>query len=112
MRPGRVLLLLLTAIPGQLGAAGQHPGQPPASSAPVASISSPRERLPAPEHNEATCPFCQAALFPPCTPTSTAVFLAPADLIRLAAPVPDTRVRHVVTARRPSSRAPPTLRFA
>ncbi len=62
MRPGRLLLLLLTAIPGLQGMASRHPVQSPVS---VSSISSPRERLPAPEHNEATCPFCQAALFAP-----------------------------------------------
>jgi hypothetical protein len=111
MRPGRLLLLLLTAIPGLLGAASRMPDHPPPSSAPGPSISSPRESLPAPKHNEATCPFCQAALFPPCAPTSAAVLLAPAASIRQAVPVPDTRVRHVVTARPPSSRAPPTLRF-
>ena len=111
MRPGRLLLLLFTAFPGLLGVASRMPDQPPPSSAPVACISSPRESLPAREHNEATCPFCQAALFPPCAPASASVLLASTASIRQAIPVPDTRVRHVVTARPPSSRAPPTLRF-
>src|SRR5439155_16342599 len=110
MRPGRLLLLLFTAFPGPLGAASRMPDQPPPSSAPVASISSPRESLPAPEHNEATCPFCQGALFPPCAPVSAAVLLASAASIRQAVSVPDTRIRPVVTARPPCSRAAPTLR--
>ena len=78
----------------------------------LVSISSPRESLPPPVHDEATCAFCQAALFPPC------VGHAPAILPEISARVcrivltPDEQILHVVSHRPVSSRAPPTLSFA
>jgi hypothetical protein len=87
----------------------------PSAAAPrtdLVSISSPRESLPAPVHDEATCAFCQAALFPPC------VGHAPAILPEISARVcrivltPDEQILHVVSHRPVSSRAPPTLLFA
>jgi hypothetical protein len=78
----------------------------------VIAIGSPRQSLPRPVHDEATCAFCQAALFPPC------VGHAPAVLPELSAHVcrivltPDERILHVVSHRPVSSRAPPTLSFA
>ncbi len=76
------------------------------------AIGSPRQSLPPPVHDEATCAFCQAALFPPC------VAHAPAVLPELSARVcrivlsPDERILHLVSNRPVSSRAPPTLPFA
>ncbi|HEX3234813.1 MAG TPA: hypothetical protein VHR41_11495 [Gemmatimonadales bacterium] len=111
MRPGRLLLLLLTASPLLWGVTPERAVEPPTPFEATASITSSRAPLPAPVHDESTCPFCQAALFPPCAPASTAVLVASADLIRRAVPQPDTSVRHVVLTRSPSSRARPILRF-
>jgi hypothetical protein len=88
------------------------PSAAAASSTDLVSISSRRESLPAPVHDEATCAFCQAALFPPC------VGHAPAILPEISARVcrivltPDEQILHVVSHRPVSSRAPPTLSFA
>jgi hypothetical protein len=75
-------------------------------------IGSPRQSLPTPVHDEATCAFCQAALFPPCVAHAPAVLPEfPARVCRIVL-TPDERILHVVSHRPVSARAPPTLSFA
>ena len=109
---GRGFRLLVLALAVVLGRAGgtDHPlavGQ--AGTYPI--ISAPRESLPAPVHNEATCAFCQAAIFPPCAPVPPEMWVGPAGLSYRAVPAPDTRAPHTSSHRPTSSRAPPTLRI-
>ena len=106
---GRFLRLLLLALPAVLGLAGGM-DRPAAGPDAVPTISSPRESLPQPVHNEATCAFCQAAIFPPCAPQPASVSVAFERVIRLECPAPDARAPHVASHRPASSRAPPTLR--
>ena len=62
---GRSLRLLLLALPVLLGLAAGADRMPPVDAAAVSTIGTPRERLPVPVHDEATCAFCQAAVFAP-----------------------------------------------
>jgi len=110
MRPGRLLRLLLLALPVVLGLAAGTGHHPPAGPIALSTISSPRESLPSPVHNEATCAFCQAAIFPPCAPQPADVSLGEQELVRLERPAPDARAPHFSSRRPASSRAPPTLR--
>jgi hypothetical protein len=76
------------------------------------TISSPRQSLPTPVHDEATCAFCQAALFPPCIAHAPAVLPEFAARVCRIALTPEERILHLVSNRPVSSRAPPTLSFA
>lgn len=76
----------------------------------LASISAPRQSLPPPVHDEATCAFCQAAIFPPCAPQPVAVSLELLGLVRGDRAPADAAAPQFSTHRRTSSRAPPTLR--
>ena len=112
MRIGRLLRLLLLALPLALGVAAgaEHPPIPTGDSAPT--IGTPRESLPTPVHNEATCAFCQAAIFPPCTPAAVRVPEAALGMVREDLVSPDARLPHADARRLADSRAPPTLRVA
>ena len=113
MRIGRVLRLLFLALPLAMGVArGAEP--PPAVSAvpSVSTISAPRESLPPPVHDEATCAFCQAAAFPPCAPQPTKFSVESISLIRIDRAAPEAATPHSTSHRRTSSRAPPPLRSA
>jgi hypothetical protein len=110
MRPGRFLRLLLLALSVVLGLAAGAGQPPPAGSPAISSIGAPRESLPTPVHNEATCAFCQAAIFPPCVPQPADVSLGEQELVRLERPAPDARAPHFSSRRPASSRAPPALR--
>ena len=116
MSYGRLLrlLLLLLLAPVTLGWAEGMASVPVAAtpSAAEASIVSSRQSLPAPVHDEATCGFCQAAVFPPCTPVTVSVPTDPPGIVREEPPSPDARVPHSTARRLASSRAPPTLRIA
>jgi hypothetical protein len=107
-----LLALALSFVAGPLRMESLATPPAAASSTNLVSISSRRESLPPPVHDEATCAFCQAALFPPC------VGHAPAILPEISARVcrivltPDEQILHVVSHRPVSSRAPPTLSFA
>lgn len=110
MRIGRLLRLLLLALPLALGVAAgaEHPPIPTADSAPT--IGTPRESLPTPVHNEATCAFCQAAIFPPCAPQPTSISIESTLLVRHERPTPQAAEPHSTSHRPTSSRAPPPLR--
>lgn len=75
----------------------------------LASLSAPRQSLPPPVHDEATCAFCQAAIFAPCAPQPVAVSLQ-LGLVRHERVPTDAVQPQFSTHRRTSSRAPPTLR--
>lgn len=107
VRAAGPLLLALLFVLGLAG--GSHYPQS-RSAGPVATISAPRETLPPPVHDEATCAFCQAALFPPCAPQPTAVSLDAQGLEQSEQPAPDAQLPHFTSHRRASSRAPPALR--
>lgn len=105
----RLLVLALTLVVGR-AAGAEHaaaPLLPPAGS----SISAPRESLPLPVHNEATCAFCQAAIFPPCAPVPPDMWVGEQGLVDPALPAADNRAPHPTTHRTTSSRAPPELRI-
>jgi hypothetical protein len=112
MQTGRLLRLLLLALPLVVGVAA---GAEPPAVALLASgptISPPRESLPPPVHNEATCAFCQAAMFSPCAPQPTSISVESTALIRLERPTPQAATPRSTSHRQPSSRGPPPLRPA
>lgn len=111
MRPGRRLWLFLLALPVLLGLAEGTDRHPAVVADTVATISAPRESLPAPVHNEATCAFCQAAIFPPCAPTPADVSITASELVREVRVAAGARLPHFTSHRPASSRAPPTLRI-
>ena len=90
MRPGRLFRLLLLALPLVVGvAAGAEP--PAAPPLPAGNtISAPRESLPPPVHNEATCAFCQAAIFSLCPPQPTSISIESTALVSLERPAPSS----------------------
>jgi hypothetical protein len=109
MRAGTVLRLLLLVFPFVLGAAGG--AERPAPPAPgVNVIGTPRESLPPPVHDEATCAFCQAAAFPPCAPQPTQFSIESISLIRCERADPQAATPHSSSHRPTRSRAPPALR--
>jgi hypothetical protein len=75
----------------------------------LARLSAPQQSLPPPVHDEATCAFCQAAIFPPCAPQPVAISLELLGLVRHEAPPTEAAVPQFSTHRRTSSRAPPPL---
>ncbi len=113
---GRLARLTSAVIPVLL--AGMHlllaPAAAPARGlepVPSASfVSSPRESLPLPIHDEATCAFCQAAAFAPHS-------ARPADSLAIATGgeqrihlTYDSHFTHNGSARPPRSRVPPVTR--
>jgi hypothetical protein len=105
---GPLLLALLLMVGLARGAA-----HPPLALAPsLATISAPRESLPQPVHDEATCAFCQAAIFPPCAPQPAGISLGEQGLERFEQPAPDPHLPNFTSRRPASSRAPPSLRSA
>jgi hypothetical protein len=78
----------------------------------IPHIGPPTQSLPTPVHNEATCAFCQAAIFPPCTPAAVRVPEAALGMVREDLVSPDARLPHTEARRLADSRAPPTLRIA
>jgi hypothetical protein len=104
-------LLLLLALPVLLGLAAGT-GRPAAVADTVATIGTPRQSLPTPVHDEATCAFCQAAIFPPCAPHPADVSIAASAVVREERVPPSDRLPHFTSHRPASSRAPPALRIA
>jgi len=112
MCPRRLLRLLLLALPVLLGLAAGTDHRPAVVVADaVATISAPRQSLPTPVHNEATCAFCQAAIFPPCAPHPADVSITASALVREDRVAPSDRLPHFTSHRPASSRAPPALRI-
>jgi hypothetical protein len=109
---GRLVRTLALALPVLLGLAAGADRPAPAVVDAVATISAPRESLPRPVHDEATCAFCQAAIFPPCAPHPADVLIGTRALVRESRVVPGARLPHFTSHRPASSRAPPALRSA
>jgi hypothetical protein len=74
-------------------------------------ISAPRQSLPLPVHDEATCAFCQAAAFAPHGAAGAGALHFSLGAERREAPSYDDRRTHSGSTRPPRSRAPPALRF-
>ena len=72
-------------------------------------ISGPRETLPLPVHDEATCAFCQAAAFAPHAGHAGAVLPIVWGTEHHTVLSYDDRLTHAGSARPPRSRGPPTL---
>jgi hypothetical protein len=110
MRPGRVFRLLLLALPLFLSLAAGAGHESTAGAPATSTVGTPRQPFPIPPHNEATCAFCQAAIFPPCAPQPADLSLRAHGVVRIERPAPEARVPHFTSGRPPSSRAPPALR--
>ena len=108
--PARRLLLLLT-LPLLLGLAAGMGHRPAADAVAISTIGTRGQSLPTPVHNEATCAFCQAAIFPPCAPQPADVSITPSALVREDRVASGDRLPHFTTHRPASSRAPPSLRI-
>jgi hypothetical protein len=113
MRSRCLLRLLLLALPVLLGLAAGTDHRPVASTNAnsVATIGTPRQSLPTPVHDEATCAFCQAAIFPPCAPHPADVSIAASAIVREDRVAAADRLPHFTSHRPASSRAPPALRI-
>jgi hypothetical protein len=83
------------------------PGPTEASS--LSFISGPRESLPLPVHDEATCAFCQAAAFAPHAGHAGAVLPIIWGSEHQTVLSYDDRLTHTGSARQPRSRGPPIL---
>ena len=112
MRSRRLLwLLLLLALPVLLGLAAGTVPRPAVVADAVDTISAPRQSLPTPVHDEATCAFCQAAIFPPCAPHPADVSITASTDVREDQVAAGDRLPHFTSHRPASSRAPPALRI-
>jgi|SRR5580765_3629854 len=109
MPSGRVLRLLVLACVVFLGLAAGAGHRSPAAPQSVSTVSTPREPLPVPVHNEATCAFCQAAIFPPCAPQPADVAPRAQGAVRRESPAPEVRAPDFAFHRPASSRAPPAI---
>ena len=107
-------LALLALLPLLLAGVGRGPELWPCFTAeqlgPAVFVSAPRQSIPRPVHNEATCAFCQAVAFTPYA-------ARPADRLpdRFSVELPehlssDDRLSHSESSSPPRSRAPPLLR--
>ena len=111
MRSRSLLRLLLLALPVLLGLAAGTDHRPVVVADATSAISAPRQSLPTPVHNEATCAFCQAAIFPPCAPQPADVSITASALVREDRVASGDRLPHFTSHRPASSRAPPALRI-
>jgi hypothetical protein len=94
------------------GRASQARAAPVAAPDAVSTIGTPRQSLPTPVHNEATCAFCQAAIFPPCAPQPASVSIESPGVVRQECPAADAVAPRFTTHRLTTTRAPPALRPA
>ncbi|HUR95935.1 MAG TPA: hypothetical protein VMY76_15235 [Gemmatimonadales bacterium] len=106
----RLLFLALAVMAGLAEGTDHRSARNPSHSV-VSTIGTRQQSLPAPVHDEATCAFCQAAIFPPCAPQPAQISVDELGVTRPEVPAPDARTPHGTANRPPSSRAPPTLRI-
>jgi hypothetical protein len=104
------LLFLPVALSGLLRAPATAGPPMPISLGPTVFISSPRQSIPTPEHNEATCAFCQAVAFTPYAPRASGALPEPVAAEHREMLSSESRLTHAASSRPPSSRAPPTVR--
>jgi hypothetical protein len=102
-----VLLPLLLAGVGPQFAQPNRPLTQPAGS--TSTISGPRESLPAPVHDEATCAFCQAAAFAPHAGHTGGILPIVWGSEHQTLLSYDDCLTHDGAVRTPRSRDPPTL---
>ena len=95
---GMALWLTSPATPAGLPTAGSH-----------SFISAPRESLPLPVHDEATCAFCQAAAFAPHAGHTGGILPVVWGSEHPTLLSYDDRLTHDGAVRTPRSRDPPTL---
>ena len=105
-----VFLLLWVTLIGMHPLMGA-PDAPPARSATdqQSLISAPRQSLPLPVHDEATCAFCQAAAFAPHNPGNAAAPVLALGPERRETLSETHQVIRAGSARPPRSRSPPAL---
>ena len=103
----RVLPLLLVGMTLWLRPPATPVGYPQAGS--LSFISSPRETLPLPVHDEATCAFCQAAAFAPHAGHTGGILPIVWGSEHQTLLSYDDRLTHDGAVRTPRSRDPPTL---
>jgi hypothetical protein len=116
-RLGRLLLpptlLLIVVGTGLLhgAAAGTEYSVPfaAAPSAPSVFFSAPRQSLPVPVHDEATCAFCQAAAFAPHSASAGDALPLVSTDEQIEIIVGEYRITHFYSSSPPRSRAPPSL---
>ncbi len=84
----------------------------PLAAADQPTLRTPGQSLPVPVHNEATCAFCQAAIFSPCAPQPTGISIEATCLVQHERAAPQAARPHSTSHRPTSSRAPPPLRSA
>jgi hypothetical protein len=111
MRSRCLFRLLLLALPVLFGLAAGTGQRQVANADGIAAIGIPRQSLPTPVHDEATCAFCQAAIFPPCAPHPADVSIGASAIVREDRVAAADRVPHFTSHRPASSRAPPVLRI-
>jgi hypothetical protein len=104
----RVLPMLVVGLPLLLARRPASASSNPASRS-LSYISSRRESLPLPVHDEATCAFCQAAAFAPHAGHAGAVLPVVWGSEHHTVLSYDDRLTHYGSARPPRSRAPPIL---
>ena len=108
----RLLLLVIPVLAGTVEASA-HPRFSPSPAVvdgPAFFVSAPRQSIPLPEHNEATCAFCQAVAFAPYAADSgDRLPEAPHSDYREHLSSED-RLTHSESSSPPRSRAPPLLR--
>jgi hypothetical protein len=80
-----------------------------ASASQQSLISAPRQSLPLPVHDEATCAFCQAAAFAPHNPGNAAAPVLALGPERREILSQNQQVIRAGSARQPRSRGPPVL---
>jgi len=78
--------------------------------APAVFVSAPRQSLPVPVHDEATCAFCQAAAFAPHASQPVGTLTLDAGDEQLVQLAHNDSPAHSASARPARSRAPPLLR--
>jgi hypothetical protein len=104
------LLCLPVALAGLLRAPAAAGPPVPISVSPAIFVSQPRQSIPTPEHDEATCAFCQAVAFTPYAPRASEALPEPIAAEHREMLSSDSRLIHAASSRLPSSRAPPTTR--
>jgi hypothetical protein len=103
-----VFLLLWVTLIGMHPLMGASDAAPTQSSAAQQSlISAPRQSLPLPVHDEATCAFCQAAAFAPHNPGNAAAPVLALGPERRETLSETHQVIRAGSARPPRSRSPP-----
>jgi hypothetical protein len=114
-RLARSLFLLLWAALIGLHPVAGAPAEPavrvadPSASLQQSLISAPRQSLPLPVHDEATCAFCQAAAFAPHNPAGAAAPVLDLGPERREILSQNHQIIRAGSARQPRSRGPPAL---